>query len=390
MTHSARLPYASPPMRIIDLYLLRQFVQVFLICWCSLTGLYVVFDAFNYLDEFMRYAEDNGNLLEVMGGYYAYRWISFFDRVSAVLSVTSAMFTVTWIQRHNELTALMAAGISRRRVVLPVIVASATISILAAANRELVIPQIADELARDPTDLAGSNGREFRPRYDHKNDFLFRGSQTFATDRRISKPTFLLRPSLDPQGRQIMAENCYYVPGTIEHPSGYLFKAVTQPREMLEEPTLTLDGRPVIFTPKSAAWLGPDQLFVASDVDFEQLCGGLHWRQYSSLRQLMTGLSNSALDFGADVRVAIHARIVQPILDVTLLFMGLPIVLRRERGNMFVAIGLCTLVVIGFMMVGIGCQYLGSSYLVEPALAAWLPLMIFVPAGVALYDRVDR
>jgi lipopolysaccharide export system permease protein len=104
----------------------------------------------------------------------------------------------------------------------------------------------------------------------------------------------------------------------------------------------------------------------------------------------MTGLSNSALDFGADVRVAIHARIVQPILDVTLLFMGLPIVLRRERGNMFVAIGLCTLVVIGFMMVGIGCQYLGSSYLVEPALAAWLPLMLFVPAGVALYDRVDR
>ncbi len=378
-------------MRILDRYMLRQYVQVFFICWCSLTGLYVVFDAFNYLDEFMRFAEGHGSLLEIMGRFYIFRSISFFDRVSAVLAVISAIFTVTWIQRHNELTAMMAAGISRRRVVFPVVVASAAVSLLAAANREFVIPNIADELTRDPADLSGESGRDFRPRYDHQNEFLFRAKQTVIAEQRLDEPNFLLRPSLDAQGRQIVAEHCYYRPAEGDHPSGYLFKAVTQPREMLTEPTLTLDGRPVVITPVSAGgWLEPDELFVVSEVDFEQLAGGTKWRQFSSVRELTTSLSNSALDFGADVRVAIHSRILQPILDVTLLFLGLPMVLRRERGNIFIAIGLCGALIAGFMMVSTGCQYLGSSYLVQPALAAWLPLMMFVPAAAVLYDRVDR
>jgi hypothetical protein len=38
------------------------------------------------------------------------------------------------------------------------------------------------------------------------------------------------------------------------------------------------------------------------------------------------------------------------------------------------------------MMVVIGCQYLGSSYLVSPAKSVWLPLMIFIPLAVAMSD----
>ena len=57
-----------------------------------------------------------------MGPHYVYQSILFFDRTAGLLTLVSAMFTVTWIQRHNEMTALMAAGISRIRVVKPVIV----------------------------------------------------------------------------------------------------------------------------------------------------------------------------------------------------------------------------------------------------------------------------
>ena len=41
-------------MKIIDRYLLRQFAHVFVICFVSLTGLYVMLDAFSHLDDFMR------------------------------------------------------------------------------------------------------------------------------------------------------------------------------------------------------------------------------------------------------------------------------------------------------------------------------------------------
>ena len=37
-----------------------------------------------------------------------------------------------------------------------------------------------------------------------------------------------------------------------------------------------------------------------------------------------------------------------------------------------------------FFIVAIACQQLGSNCLVSPALAAWAPLMIFVPAAVGM------
>jgi len=86
------------------------------------------------------------------------------------------------------------------------------------------------------------------------------------------------------------------------------------------------------------------------------------------------------------MRVAIHARIVQPALDITLLFLGLPLVLRRNNRNMFVAIGLCVVVITVFYLVVLGCQSLGSSYMISPALAAWLPLIVFVPAAMAMSE----
>src|SRR5262245_47862804 len=104
------------PSRIIDRYLLRQFLQTFVICCCSLIGLYIVIDGFANLEEFINYGHDHGGLLAVMGPYYLYRSLSVFDSISNVLTLIAAMFTVTWIQRHNEMTALEAAGIPKGRI----------------------------------------------------------------------------------------------------------------------------------------------------------------------------------------------------------------------------------------------------------------------------------
>ncbi len=78
-------------MRIIDRYVLRQFLQAFVICYISLTGLFVVFDAFANLDEFMRYSERHGNLLKVMGEFYSYRAVFFFDRVHPAAEMSVAI-----------------------------------------------------------------------------------------------------------------------------------------------------------------------------------------------------------------------------------------------------------------------------------------------------------
>jgi lipopolysaccharide export system permease protein len=371
---------------IIDRYLLRQFVQTFVICFCSLTGLYIVIDGFANLEEFISYAEKQGGLLKVMGEYYAYRTLSFFDSTSALLALISAMFTVTWIQRHNELTALEAAGIPKARIIKPVIAAGIAIALLAVANREFVIPGIRQHLSHNAQDLGGSTGKPLQPRFDYETDVWFGGpgSKTFADEQRIFKPDFHMPSGLDRYGSRLVAEDALYQPPREGRPGGYLFRNLEQPKGLEKEPSLALAGRPVLLTPRDFDWLKPGECFVVSNVSFDHLDGDGGWQQFASTLELRRGLLNRSLDFGAEERLAIHARIIKPGLDVTLLFLGLPLVLSRSNRNVFVAIGLCLALVTAFMLVVFGCKYLGSSYWLEPALAAWLPMMIFVPCAVAL------
>ncbi len=369
-------------MRIIDYYLLSQFLRTFVICFCSLTGLYIVIDGFSNLDDFMLYAEKHGSLLGVMGEYYAYRSMSFFDRTSGILTLIAAMFTVTSIQSHQEMTALEAAGLSKGRIVKPVIVAVAVISLLAALNRELVIPKVRDKLSHNAQNLNGRKSQSLQPRYDNETEVLFGGAETNAEEQAIIAPNFFLLKPLDKYGKHLIAPKAYYKPPQADRPGGYLFDELEQPKKLDQLPSLEQNGKKVILTPLDTPWLQPGQCFVTSGVSFEQLEGGTAWRQYSSLVELISGLRNRSLDFGADVRVAIHSRLLQPLLDVTLLFLGLPLVLSRKNRNMFLAIGLSVVLVIWFMGVVLACQYCGSSYLISPALSAWLPLMLFVPWAV--------
>jgi lipopolysaccharide export system permease protein len=377
-------------MWIIDRYLLRQFLKTFVICYLSLTGLYIVFDAFTHLDEFLGYSERGDGLLSLMASFYAYQSILFFELTSGLLTLVAAMFTLAWIQRHNELTALMSAGISRIRVVLPVISAAVVIALLATANRELVIPRIRDELARQPSNLLRDQGQRLQPRYDNQTDVLIRGKLAYGDRQRIEQPDFLLPEKLNQYGHKLTAENALYKLPEGSRPGGYLLENVEQPRDLDRRSSLRLGNQLVVITPHDADWLKPNQCFLVSDVSFEQLAEGQAFWKFSSTAQLISGLRNRSLDYGADVRVAIHARMVQPFLDVTLLFLGLPLVVSRESRNVFLAIGLCIGVVTVFLLVVIGLQHLGSIYLVDPALAAWAPLMLFVPPAVWMAESMWR
>lgn len=377
---------------VIDRYILRQYVKSFVICLLSMTGLFVIVDAFSHLDEFIEYAEKTGeSVFAVVGDFYLYRSLAFFDRISAVLAMISAMFTITWFQRHNELTALMAAGISRIRAARPVIAAAVVITLLAMVMRELILPAFREKLVGEARDLLGSEAQPMRARLDHETQVFLRGDHLRMQDNCIHRPNFVLPPGLDVEGINLSAVDAFYMPKQADRPAGYLFKSVTSPAGLLKHPTIERGGKPALYTPVDhPEFLAADEVFLVSNVELEQLKEGSSYRQYLSLVELIRGLRNPSLDYGADVRVAIHSRIVQPFRDVTLLFLGLPLVLRRETKNVYAAVGLCAGLTILFLLFVTACEYLGGVLLIRPSLAAWLPLMVFVPTAVLLFDQVDR
>ena len=382
-------------MRILDRYLLTQFVQVFIICFLSFVGLFVVIDAFQHLDRFIDFADTHGSLLGVMGEYYAYRALDIFDRMSGVLALIAAMFAITWLQRHNEMTALEAAGISKLRIVRPILITAVSVSLFAAANRELIIPNCREQLARDARDLAGQKQHPVVPCLDHETDIYLGGLQLSMADRRIAGPSFDLPPTLRKHGSKLVAKEAFSLPATSNHPRGYLLRGVTAPSQpaeclSLSVPSLSGNEQIIIFMPCDQRWLKGDECFVASNVEFQTLTGNMAGQRYTSIAGLIRGLHNPSNDFGADRRVAVHTRLIQPLMDATLLLLGVPIVLSQNNRNLFMAIGLCLAIVVAFMMVAIACQYLGNTSLISSALAAWLPLIIFVPVAVALAEPLRR
>lgn len=376
---------------IIDRYVLRQFIQVLVICLMSLIGLYIVIDAFGHLDHFVDYADKHGNLLGIMSVYYAYRAIEFFDRTSGVLTLIAVMFTVTWIQRHHEMTALLAAGISRVRVLRPVLLAAIGVSLLAAANREIVMPNIREHLAVDSKNLGGEQESLMQSQWDSQTGILLGGDKIVPATKKIIKPNFnLTRGQFDQFGKQLSATEAVYLPTNGELPSGYLLCGVTSPKALLKSPALLLEGKPIIMTPVGNDWLQHDQIFVVSNVSFEFLSAGATWRDFASTREMIQQLRSPSTDLGADVRVAIHSRFIQPFLDTTLLFLGLPFVVTRTNRNPFISLGLCLAVVTVFMCVVLGCQSLGTNGWLGPPLAAWLPLIVFAPVASATIDTLRQ
>ncbi|QGJ72265.1 LptF/LptG family permease [Planctomycetales bacterium 10988] len=374
-------------MTRIDRYLLTEFLKTFFICFCSLSGLLIVFHAFSSLDSFLEWTTSTKELLFAMGEYYSYQLIFLFEKISPVVVVIAAMFTITWFQRHNEMIALWAAGLSTRRLVLPILGMGMMIAGVDMGVREWVIPQFKDELTRSPEDWKGERAQEVQPRYDQWSDILIQGFRSYAAESRIEQPNFILPVSLVGQTTVLSAGNAFYLPSTSEHPAGYLLKDVIEPIDLTTTPSLrNADQELVLFTPADQAWLEPNDCFVVSELTFEQLTAGATYQTYTSTYGLIQTLYNSSFDHSNDVKVTIHSRIVKPLLDCTLLFLGLPFVLKGNKQNVFVAIGICVTLVISFFVVIFTSHALGGFGLINPSLAAWLPLMVFIPLAIYLSE----
>lgn len=364
---------------LIDRYIGRAQFHAFLVVFVSLAGLYFVFDAFTNMEEFITHAAETGSLARVLAGYYGCRLIWFFDATSPVISLASAMFALSWLERHNELTALLAAGVTRWRIARPVLTFAAVVSLVAATNRELVIPRIREAFARNAQNLDGNSIQPFESRYDHRTDILFRGRGARAAGCVIEAPSLLMPPQLGEYGPQITAARATWSPATPDRPAGYVLSGVQEPADIDSLLPLESAAGTVVLTRQAADWLEPGQCFVVSDVTFEQMIGSTNWSQYSSTPDLVRAIANPSLGVGADLPLRVHARFMAPLLDMALVLLGVPLVLGPNRRGIFAAVGACVGMTVVFFVVVLGCHALALGDAFSPSLAAWAPLLVLGP-----------
>ena len=103
----------------LDRMLFYTFVRSYFIVWTSILSLYVVVDLFTNIDDFSGRGEGIRSVINHIAGYYGYRISQIFDKLAEVITLLGAMFTVSWMQRNNELLPQLSAGIPTRRVLRP-------------------------------------------------------------------------------------------------------------------------------------------------------------------------------------------------------------------------------------------------------------------------------
>ena len=175
-------------MTILDRYLLRLFIRIFAVCFISFSGLYIVIHLFSNLDDLTELASSEGGWLTLLQKFYVPRLVDIFDKTSAMMALFAAIFAVTLMQRNREVTAIQASGLSLRRIVRPVLFVSLIIVSVAAVNREWLLPQYRDRLARTPRDWAGEREMPISVEDDWQSGVRLRGNHVVVLKRLIDQP----------------------------------------------------------------------------------------------------------------------------------------------------------------------------------------------------------
>ncbi|MCL2710965.1 MAG: LptF/LptG family permease [Planctomycetaceae bacterium] len=366
-------------MTILDRYLLRSFLFNFAGWNLCFVGIFVVFDLFTNFDSLIQAGKAAGSVPKVIVLYYFFKSIPIVFLLGSVLSLVAAMVTVAMLMRNNELVPIQAAGISTLRIIRPLVIAVVCLTAMFCVMREVLLPNIQDRITMDVADYAEDRGILLNVTRDNETDITIQGERVFRAKKRIDKPEIVFPRSITRQQLRLSGETAQHKLATKSRGAGYLLSGVRD-QHVLQSPSLMWEDKPILITPVDVDDLEPDQCFVVTNVPFESLASRNAW-QYASLWTLVSAARNKSLDVGTSMHANIHSRITQPFLDLTLLFLGLPVLLLRGDRNVFKAMGLSGLILIAFLLVCQASQFAGANADM-PVLGAWLPMMIFVPLAV--------
>ena len=378
-------------MTIVDRYLFFLFLRTFLICFVSFSGLYIVIHMFSNLEDLVEIAQVDG-WPKLFQEFYFPRIAQLFDKTAAMITLVAAIFSISLLQRRREMTAIEAAGITKARILRPVFLSAIVVIGLTIANRELVIPKVRDSLVRTAQRWSNQGQIEFTVQEDMATGIVLRGDQLFIDERRISEADIQVPASLGSELPRIQADWGIVEPANQNHPAGVWLYQVNLPDDLETFSSIANEaGETQIFMPKDQDWVANGQCFVRCNFEVEQMAYGNKLANYQTIPAMMRELRKPRKWFGHNQQINLHTRILQPVLDLTLLMLGLPLAIGGIEKNVFVSAGIVFWIVAAVQLTSLACHSLGASSVIRPAaMAAWIPVGIFLPLAVVAMRRLKR
>ena len=367
-------------MRLLDRYLLRDLLVPFFYILFGLFIFWIAFDLFSELSDFQK-----RHLLAIdIAEYYFYKVPELLSVVLPVNLLLALLYALTNHARHNELTAMRAAGVSLMRVSLPYFAVGLILSLLVMVLNEWWLPRSA-ERTEAIFNQYNTNAHQ-TARGDWELDCGFtntREKRTWMMEAFNRSTADIVRPHIEwilPDGtrHEVYADaggwvdqhwvftnvqEFVYPPvkGTFPLLSNYTERVMTAFHELPEEIRI--------------------QIKLAKIADIREARNA-----HLSIRDIMLYRKLHPEDI--EKNTLLHGRLAAPWTCLVVVLIALPFGAASGRRNVFVGVASSVVFCFGYFVFQQLSLVLGFSGRIPGWLAGWLPNLVFSAVGIFYSLRI--
>jgi len=359
----------------LDRYVGGLFLSSYLTALLVVLGLFFIMDMAANLDKYLQEWPDGSHArTSQIIRFYILNIPSLFLQSAPFITLAAGMFTVARLMKNREIAAALAAGIGARRVLLPVLLGGAVLAVGSFVLREVISGSISAErealrfmLEEKRTDLV------YERLYLRDLGGVFLRAEEFhpaTEDAPVPEICGLLLTISKPGFREsIEATRAIYV----EHDGGFAWKLENGVRKIVGED----------MSESEVGWL--------EGFDFTPELATTYQRARKNHLDISFG--EAVVMARRDPTNVAYQTLMQyhltfPLANIVLLLVGLPMLLRHERGFGVEGIARGLLLCVFFFAADFVFRNLGIQGAIHPLLASWVPLLFFGSLGVVLFDSM--
>ena len=373
-------------MRLLDRYLLREFATPFCYCFFGFYIFWISFDLLAQLDMFQRNKLSTGDVLK----YYLIKMPDQFSVVIPVALLLALLYALTNHARHNELTAIRAAGISLWRLSLPYFAVGFVLAVVTFATNEFWLP---DSVAAAQRFIGGDqSSRKTENRHILRNV----GFSSTAKNRKWFIESYnlrsreMIRPRVEwtlvtGTRREVSAERGFW------NGEAWVF---TNVQELVYPPVKgALPGPPI----ETNLLVWHELSETPEEIDSEIKIARINSSDLRQIRKAQFSIKE-ILDYqarnpgkGDKSRVLdtkLHGRMAAPFTCIVVVLIALPFGALAGRRNVFVGVASSIVICFTYFVLVQVALALGAGGYIAPWLGAWGPNLLFAVTGFALTWRL--
>jgi len=361
-------------MKILDRYVVKSIVAIFLTTILVFSLLYVLIDSASNLDEFI----DRKIPLDILIQYYLTYLPVVLSQTAPIACLISVLFAYSNLSSHNEVIALRSSGLNFWQITKPALWLALVVSALIFLMNEKLIPHAEDtarQLRNEHMILEVDRKKHKKAKIKNLTFYGLRNRLYFIDT--FDPNTYEL------EGITIIEyDNEQNIKGKTVALNGvwtgiawkfYQCHITTFPQD-INEPTKIR-----VYQEKLADIKETPEDFLKQRLQVSSM-------NIRQLSEYISRFSNSGAKTALNnLRVDLHQKIAYPFSNIIIVLVGLPfaVMTGRRKAQTFTSLGLA--IAIGFLYyvtnsVGLA---LGKGGFFPPVISAWLAPMIFL--GLASY-----